>query len=106
MDALAITHAGLVLQVLASAILFGPVHGIWGAFRRSLAAPGGATWRDVCSRSAAGLHMSGYEESRLSVCSQRLGPPEQPQNRSPVLLFILTFIGRSQSGHTLPANAC
>ena len=43
MDAAAQRGAGLVLQVLLSAVAFGAVHGIWGAFKGSVAAAVGAT---------------------------------------------------------------
>jgi hypothetical protein len=43
MDALSHNGIGVVLQVLASGLAFGVVHGIWGAFRGSLRAAAGAT---------------------------------------------------------------
>ena len=43
MDALARDSIGLTLQVLASGLTFGLLHGIWGAFRGSVAAAIGAT---------------------------------------------------------------
>jgi membrane protease YdiL (CAAX protease family) len=43
MDALAHGGTGLTMQVLASGLAFGLVHGIWGAFRGSVTAAIGAT---------------------------------------------------------------
>ena len=43
MDAMADRNFGVFAQVLASALAFGAIHGIWGAFRGSLAAAIGAT---------------------------------------------------------------
>ena len=43
MDRLAHAHYGVTLQVLASALAFGLLHGVWGAFRGSIIAAMGAT---------------------------------------------------------------
>ncbi len=43
MDSLQHRGTAVVLQVLASGLLFGLVHGVWGLFRGSLAAAAGAT---------------------------------------------------------------
>ena len=43
MDAAAQRGSALAFQVLASALAFGAVHGIWGAFKGSITAAIGAT---------------------------------------------------------------